>query len=562
MKSFIKNSKFYIILLIGLVVINSIAFYGFMRFDWTRNHQYTLSKPSQEIIENIAEPVYVSVFLKGNFPSHFKRLQNETRYLLEEFHARNANIKFKFYNPLEENTASAEEVGQGFFRSGMPPQRINIQKNGTQSQQLIFPWAVATRGKESVKIALLKMNPEDTEEELIQHSIQNLEYAFADGFKRLTTKKQKKIAFLRSNGELPDPYIASFLQAVGRSYHTAPFSLEGAKQAPLKTLEELQDYDLIVEAKPTKAFSEKEKFVLDQYLMNGGKALWLVEAVRAEKDSLFKSKNASLLAYPQDLNLSDFFFKYGLRILPSLVNDLRADHLILASGSGRETQFHTYPWYYSPLVPGWGAHPIVQQITPVRFDFANPMDTLKNGIHKEVLLKSSVATRVEGTPTTLNLSAVIGNKPDFDTYHSGEQILAVLLEGQFPSVYQNRVKPFAYPQAKDTSLPTKMIVISDGDVIKHEIEKGTPTSLEYNPKTGKSYGNQEFLLNAVNYLVGDTAMLSIRSKKSSLAFLDPKKVTDNRLFWQVTNIVLPLLFLLIFGFIFQRLRRRIFKKSL
>lgn len=561
MKSFLRNTKVYIALLVGLIVINSIAFYGFKRFDLTRNHQYTLSEPSQKIIKSIDEPLYVSVFLKGNFPSNFKRLQNETRYLLEEFHARNPNIKFKFYNPLDENTVSAEEVGQGFFESGMPPQRINIQKNGVQSQRLIFPWAVATRGKESVKIALLKMNPEDTEEELVQHSIQNLEYAFADGFKRLTTKKQKKIAFLRSNGELPDPYIASFLQAVGRSYHTAPFSLKTAEQEPLKTLEELQAYDLIVEAKPTKAFTEKEKFVLDQYVMNGGKALWLVESVHAEKDSLFKNKSAKLLAYPQDLNLSDFFFKYGVRILPSLINDLRADNLILASGSGRETQFHTYPWFYSPLVSSEDTHPIVRQITPVRFDFANPMDTLKNDVHKKVLLKSSVATRVEGTPTTISLSTVIGNKPDFDTYNSGEQILAVLLEGRFPSVYQNRVKPFPYTQARDTSLPTKMIVVSDGDVIKNELEKGTPASLEYNPKTGKSYGNQEFLLNAVNYLVGDTAMLSIRSKKASIAFLDPKKVEKNRLFWQITNIVLPLLLLLVLGFIFQRMRKHLFKKT-
>lgn len=556
MKFSAPHIKPYFLILAGVIIINILAANIFKRFDLTQNKQYTLSKPSKEIIKNIEEPIYISVFLKGDFPSNFKRLQNETRYLLEEFSAYNRKIKFKFYNPIDENESDPETVGQGFFEAGMPPQRLNVKKNGKDSESLIFPWAVANKGKESVNIPLLKMNPEDEEEELVTHSVQNLEYAFADGLKKLTSAKQKKIAILRSNGELPDINMASFLSTIGSYYHTAPFSLEKAEEDPVQTLKELEEYDLIVEAKPTKPFTENEKYILDQYQMNGGKSLWLVEAVHAEKDSLFKENRGQMLAYPQDLKLSDFFFKYGIRILPSLINDLRSDNLILASGSGKETQFKPYPWFYAPLAVPTTNHSIVNNITPVRFDFANPMDTLKNDIAKTVLLQSSVATRVEGTPEELNLQEIIGKKPDFRTYNHKEQNLAVLLEGKFTSVYKNRIKPFDLSDSKDQSTSTKMIVISDGDVIKNEVEKGQPTSLEYNPKTGKSYGNLEFLLNSVNYMLDDSGILDIRTKKVNIAFLNSEKTERQELMWQLLNLGLPLFLLLISGFGFAFYRKR------
>ena len=557
-----KDIKIVLGFITGLVLLNILATLVYGRFDLTKNKQYTLSEPTKEIIESLDKPIYISVFLKGDFPSNFKRLQNETRYLLEDLRAENSNIRFRFYNPLETNNASAEEIGQGFFESGMPPQRLNVKKNGKDSQSLVFPWAVVTQGEKSVNIPLLKMNPEDDEEDLTRNSIQNLEYTFADGLKKLNAKKEKKIAVLRSNGELPDINIAGFLKAVGSYYHIAPFSLENAEDNPEKVLEELNDFDLIVEAKPTKAFSENEKYILDQYIMNGGKSLWLTEVVHAEKDSIFKGNKRELLALPVDLNLSDFFFKYGVRILPALINDLHADNIILASGAGKETQFKPYPWFYTPLVVSESKHPIVNNISPVRFDFANPMDTLKNEVKKTILLQSSIATKVEGTPRGIQLRNIIGKEPDFKTYSNGPQNLAVLLEGEFTSVYKNRIKPFEFSGSKDKSKPTKMIVVSDGDVIKNEVEKGQPTSLEYNPKTGKSYGNQEFLLNAVNYMLDDTGILDIRTKKVDIAFLDSEKVKENRLFWQLINLLLPLSLLLSCGFLFNFYRKRKYRKPL
>lgn len=559
MKSSQKNIKKILVLVVILVIANIIATQFFQRYDLTKNKRYTLSEPTKDIVNAIDDPLTIKVFLKGDFPSNFKRLQNETRYLLEEFEAYNSKLKFEFINPLEESQDNAEKIGTEFFNAGMPPRRLNVKKNGKDSQSLIFPWAIASYQDQNVKIPLLKSQPGDSNEDLVNKSVQNLEHAFADGLKRLTTKRNKKIAIMRGNGELPNINLGSFLKTIGAYYHVAPFTLDSIKRDPQKTLAQLEDFDLIVEAKPTKAFTEDEKYVLDQYLMNGGKALWLVDAVIADKDSLFNNPNHNMLAYPHDLKLTSFFFKYGVRIMPSLINDLHCDDIVLASGQGSQTQFKPYPWFYSPLVEAESNHPIVNNIDPVRFDFANPMDTLKNGIKKTVLLKSSIATKVEGTPMQISLD-IINHKPDFNSYRNGPQNLAVLLEGEFTSVYKDRVKPLKLSGVKDQSTPTKMIVISDGDVIKNKVKQGKPASLEYDPYTGRSYGNKEFLLNAVNYMLDDSGLLNIRTKKVSIAFLDTNKIEKDRTFWEIINIGLPLLMLAIFGFAFSFYRKKKYKR--
>lgn len=550
-----KHLKSFVYLLIILIGANVLATLYFQRFDLTKHQRYTLSNPTKKIVQQIDQPLLVRVFLKGEFPSNFRRLQNETRYLLEEFRAYNPSLKFIFINPLIKNEAPAEAVGRKFFQAGMPPKRLNVKKNGKNSQSLLFPWAIATLNGKSVKIPLLSMTPGDSNEELVNKSVQNLEYAFADAFKRLTSEKRKKIAILRGNGELPTPHLASFLQTVGAYYHTAPFTLDSVAKSPQKTLHKLENFDLVVVAKPTIPFTEKEKYVLDQYAMNGGKTMWFVDVVAAERDSLFSNPKHQMMAYPRDLKLTNFFFKYGVRMMPSLVNDLHADNIILASGDGKQTQFTPFPWYYAPLSEPQSDHPIVHNIQPVRFDFASPMELLKNDIKKTVLLQSSIATRIVGTPRIINLD-IIHQQPNFEAYRDGAQNLAVLLEGEFTSVFKNRVKPFKINDFKPKSSPTKMVVVSDGDVIKNNLQDGQPTSLAYDPHTGMSYGNQDFLLNTVNYMLDDSGLLNIRTQKVSIAFLDSKKVAANRLFWQVINIGLPLIILIVFGIGFKIYRRR------
>lgn len=372
--------------IVVLIVLNILASSFFKRFDLTENKRYTLSQSAKNIVTDVDQPIIIDVYLKGEFPSAYKRLQRETRYLLEEFSAYNSQIKFNFINPLEDG-GDAQEVAQKFYQAGMTPKTLNVYENGKTSESIMFPWAVATYKNQSTKINLLKRNVGDSQEETVNNSVAQLEYIFADGFNKIVNQRSKKIAVMRGNGELPDAFIADFIQEMREYYYIAPFTLDSVASAPQQTLQKLKEFDLILEAKPTEKYTEKEKYVLDQYLMNGGKALWLTESVAIEKDSLFTNPQNTALAYPRDLNLTDFFFKYGIRINPNLINDIDSAPIILASGSGNQTEFNPYPWFYSPLAVTQKKHPIVNNIEAVKFDFANPIDTLKNNINKTILLK-------------------------------------------------------------------------------------------------------------------------------------------------------------------------------
>ena len=546
-----------LILLVILIAVNFLASEFFLRLDLTQDKRYSLSPAAKEIVADVDQPVIFDVFLEGSFPSEFRRLRNETRQMLEEFSAYNRNIKFNFIDPLEEGD-DANAIAEEFYKMGMTPARLNVQENGKNSESIIFPWAIANFGDKTVKIPLLKNQIGATDEERVNASVQQLEYVLADGLSKLIYPREKKIAVMRGNGELPDSKIADFIKTIQEYYFMAPFTLDSAAANPQKTLADLREYDLILEPKPTQPYSEKEKYVLDQYLMNGGKMLWLAEVTNMETDSLFNDRGTAI-ALPRNLNLGDYFFSYGLRINPEIVNDLYSAPIVLASGDGNNTRFNPYPWFYSPLTSSPSEHPIINNIEAVKFEYANPIDTLANGIKKTILLSSSPKTKLEGVPEEISLN-MVGEKPDLASYNTGEQPLSVLLEGKFKSVYKNRVKPFSIENHKDESIETKMLVISDGDVIKNDVQGGKPMELGFQRYTGNTYGNKEFLLNAVNYLLDDTGLIDIRSKEIELAFLDKEKVAQEREKWQVINLIGPLLILLIFGIIFRLYRKHKYVK--
>lgn len=544
-------------LLVVLVLINILSYNYFERFDLTQDQRYTLSEAAIETIDDVDSPIIIDVFLKGDFPPEFRRLKVETRQLLEEFEAVNENITFNFVNPLAEGD-DANAIAEQFYRMGMTPARISVRENGRSSESIIFPWAIANYNNETVKIPLLKNKIGATDEERINSSVQQLEYVFADAFSKLVKNKQKKIAVMRGNGELPDPEIADFLKTLQDYYFLAPFTLDSVAKNPQETLQDLKKYDLVIEAKPTEAFTEAEKYVLDQYIMSGGQVLWMVENVAMETDSLMNSKGTAF-AIPRDLNLGDLFFKYGFRINPSLVNDIYSAPIILAQGRGNETQFNPFPWFYSPLSTSAKNHPIVNNLEAVKFEYANPIDTLANDIEKTVLLTSSPRSKVEGTPKQISLE-MVNQQPDMSTYNEGEQILAVLLEGEFTSAYQNRIKPFELEDPQIISEFTQMMVISDGDVVKNQLQQGQPLELGFDRFTGNTYGNKEFLLNAVNYMLDDSGLVEIRSKEINIAFLNFEKVEETRTMWQIINIVVPLLILGLFAFLFIFIRKRKYTK--
>lgn len=542
--------------MVVLIAINYLGSLAFKRYDLTQDKRYTLSEASLHVIKDATSPIEIDVFLKGDdFPSEFKRLQRETKQLLEEFSANNSNIIFRFINPLEDEATRDSNIQQ-LTQRGLTPMQLSIQENGKSSQEVIFPWALASYKGKTVSISLVKNKIGANQQELVSNSVQHLEYAFSDGFSKLIKPKRRKIAVLKGNGELEDKYIFDFVKKLGEYYYIAPFTLDSVAVNAQETLDKLKTFDLLLAAKPTERFTEEEKQVLDQFIMNGGKSLWLIDKVIAEKDSLY-NESGKTFAIARDLNLTDFFFKYGVRINPLLISSLYSAPITLAIGEGSNSQFQHLQWPYSPLASTNSTHPIVNNLNLVKFDFANQIDTLKNNIKKTILLESAPLTKLEGTPREISLD-IVTEQQNPSLFNKGNQPLAVLLEGNFTSVYKNRVKPTKLSDEKDESVPTKMIVIADGDVIKNDVVRNTPQELGFDRWTGKTYGNKEFLLNAVNYLLDDDGLINIRSKEIAVAFLDQQKIAAEKTKWQLLNILLPLGLLAIFGFIFIYIRKKKF----
>ncbi len=537
------------ILPIGLIVVNifSAQIGLYERFDLTGDNRYTLSEAALNTLDEVDSPILIDVFLEGDFPSEFRRLRAETKQILEEFSASNKNIKFNFINPIADD-ANRERVVQQLTDRGLTPLQLNVQESGKSSQELIFPWALASYNDQTVKIPLVKNKIGASQQELVNNSVQNLEYAFADGFSKLVNPKKRKVAVLRGNDELKTNTLLILLQLSG-TIILLHLLLWIVLQQMLKALLKIKTYDLIIAAKPTEAFSEEEKLVLDQYTMNGGKSLWLIDAVAMDKDSLYNESGKSF-AIGRDLNLTDFFFKYGVRINPVLVNDLYSAPITLAIGEGSQAQFQPVKWQYSPLAKNASNHPIVNNLNLVKFDFANQIDTLKNDIKKTILLKSSPLIKI-GWNSKRDQFRNCYQRTRSSRYNKGNQNLAVLLEGEFTSVYNNRIKPFNLSEEKNKSIPTKMIVVADGDVIKNDVGRTGPQELGFDRWTGQTFGNKEFLLNAVNYLLDDNGLINIRSKEIAIAFLDQQKIADQKTKWQVINIAIPLVLLAIFGFVFN-----------
>ena len=557
MKASIKNNRIQLLYILGIVLtLHLLGSFFFYRFDLTKDKRYTLSTTSLNLLKEVKNPLSIKVYMQGDLPAEFKRLQQETKQILEEFQAYNSNIVFEFVDPMENQEESMDLI-KDLYRKGLTPINITVDDKGKQSQALVFPWAIATYDNKEVSIPLLKNQMGASTTQKVIGSVQHLEYSFSDAFNKITKAKQKKVAIIKGNGELKEAFIAKFLLQVRDSYFIAPFTLDSVAKNPEGSLQALKEYDLAVIAKPSEAFSESEKQVLDQYLMNGGKTIWLVDQVVAEIDSLYNPSGASL-AYPRDLNINDLFFKYGIRINPDIVKDEQGSPIQLASGEpGSATRFQQFNWKYAPLVTPISTHPIVKNLGGIKFDFANSIDTLKNSIKKTVLLQSSPYSKRVGTPTAINLSMVSEITSPADYPNTGGIPLAVLLEGSFHSAFENRIKAFEQTNFQSTSKPTKMIVISDGDILRNQLDKNQlPVELGYDQRSGNLYDNKDFLMNSVNYLLDDSGLINIRSKDLDLPLLDKEKVYANYTYIQVLTIGLPILILGVFGLLFTYFRKR------
>lgn len=546
-----------LIALLAVLILNIFGSYLYTRFDLTEDKRFTISEPAIDIVQKFESPVVVDILLEGNIPPEFSKLKAETVQLLESFAIKNKNIQYNLVNPLADE-AQAQQTISDLQRIGLTPAKVTVEENGKVSQELVFPWAMVNYQNQTVKVPLLKNKLGSSMEQRVNNSVQQLEYAFADAFTKLSIKEKKRVAVIKGNGQLDDIYIADYLTTIRDYYNIGAITLDSVASNPQKVLDQLKGFDLALIAKPTKAFTDEEKFVLDQFMVNGGKSMWLVDQVAIEIDSIFSS-GGTALAIPRELNMNDFFFKYGVRINPVLVNDLYFTQIVLASGDGNESQYNPVPWYYNPMVFSKNNHPINTNIEAVRYQFANTMDILDNDYDKTVLLRSSPLSKTEGTPKQIGLD-ILNSPPDKSTYTNGNQPLAVLIEGNFTSMFKNRVKPVDLGPIVEEGPENKMIVITDGDVIKNQLRNGVPLELGYDKWTNSTYGNKEFMVNCINYLLDDTGLINIRNKRVSIPLLDVEKIADQKTKWQLINIGVPVFLTLLLGLVFGAYRKRKFAK--
>ena len=541
-----RKTKHLAVLLLGLLLINVFNQNFYKRFDLTQDQRYTLSDATKTILEKVKSRMFIHVYLEGEFPSEFKRLQIETRQYLEELKAQNSQLKIRFIHP--------DGKRDQLIQSGMYPSQLTVQENGKLSNAIIFPWVEFIYGKKRELVSLLPNGVVQSQEQQLAVAIENLEYAFSNAINNITKTRDHKIAVLKGNGELNDMYLVSLLSEVKKKYRLAPVSLDTVASNPKKALSTLQSSDLVVVAKPTEPFTAEEKLVLDQFIMHGGKSLWMFENVQADTDSLYN--DGKMLAYPRDLNLTDMLFSYGVRVNTALVQDLYAAKIRLATGNmGNQPQFQNLPWFYHPSITGNPQHPISRNLPPIRLQFANQIDTLKNDIKKTPLLVSSPLTRKIGTPNFVDLQS-IAQEPLQEQYQGGYQLFGVLLEGNFNSMYANRIKPFDLKNFKEKSDSNKMIIISDGDIAKNQIVKNQPYDLSIDKWTGEQFGNKEFLLNSIDYLLDNTGLIHLRNKTLQINLLDKKRAYKERSYWQVLNVAAPLAVLLAFGLGFSFWRKK------
>ena len=545
--------------LLLLLVINYIAQQWHSRIDLTQDKRYTLSETTRKTLSQIQQPLVIDVLLKGNIPTEFKKLQTEAVQLLEEYTAANDHLIVNFVNPLEDEP-NAEAAIQNLINNGLQPLQIAQTEAGKSSVEYIFPWAVISDGKRVEKVRLFIDKLGTTDQERVQNSVQRLEYNLTDALHKFTVKKQKKIAILRSNGTLEDVYLYDFLKTAREYYFIAPFTLDSVATNAEKTLKDLEKFDLLLVAKPTSPFSDEQKQVIDQYIMNGGRVLWLIDQVNVSLEDMYKTGGVTM-AMPLDLNLTDMFFQYGFRLNYTLINDLYFSEIVVATGDGSQSRYMNIPWVYNPMVLSSNNHLINSNLDAVRLQFANGIDTLKNGVKKTVLLSSSPFSKADGTPREINLR-IDPKAMNKELYKKGNIPLAVLLEGEFKSMYKDRVRPLELKENATLSRPTKMIVVSDGDIIKNDFDgqHKMPLELGFDRWTSKYYDNKAFLQNAMNYLLDDTEFLTLRNKKVQLAFLDKEKVAESVRAWQIKVFLYPLLALVIVmllsGYFYRKKNKR------
>lgn len=557
-----KDLIFLLAAIIIIVLTNYISSYVFERFDLTSEKRYTLSETSKQLANDLDDIVFVKVYLEGEFPAGFKRLRDETQEMLDEFRAySNSNIQYEFINPSESSDKKVrDEIYKQLYKQGLRPTDLQAKNDDGFTNKIIWPGAIFTYKGKEMPVQLLKSQIGAGAENMLNSSIESLEYEVANAIYNLTTLDKPKVAFIEGHGELNDLETASLSESLSEFYIVDRVALnenltslterkmiDSTKAFVVKT-----KYDAIIIAKPTQRFSEKDKFIIDQYIMYGGRVVWLVDPVFASMDSLQKADVT--MAIPQDLNLDDQLFTYGVRVNTNLIQDIQSVPIPIVTGVvGNQPKTEMFPWFFFPLLTPANSHPIVNNLNALKSEFVSTIDTIaKKGVRKTGLLKTSAYTKVNSAPTRISLG-MVRFEPDQSQFNKGHQVVAVLLEGKFESVYKNRITPQIKEaneiNYKDESAPNKMIVIADGDIAKNYVNKrtGEYLALGFDRFTRQEFGNRDFMVNVVDYLCNDSGLMTVRAKKLTIRLLDKTVLKADRFYWQLINTVVPIGLILLFG---------------
>lgn len=550
-----------VIILLILLAVNILTSTWHFRIDLTDEKRFTLSKGTISILKNIDEPITIDVFLKGNYPSGFKKLAAATEDLLREFKEVGGNkIRYRFIAPDEIIEGTNSIYADTLTSLGIVPINLTAQVKNGQQQQQVYPVALLHYKDSMLPVQIYKGKTPIVNVKEVNNAEAMLEYQFANAIASIGKNEKTEIAYAIGNGEPMDFSVYDLAeQTLKPSYN---LSLVDIQKQPFISPE----FKALIVLKPKEAFSDLEKLKLDQFVMNGGKLLFFIDRLNAEMDSL-QIKN-EVIAYDRELQLNDFIFHYGVRINPDLLMDLQCDYLPFdVNGNG---QFEFLPWNYFPVLESAENHPINKNLGYVSGKFVNSIDLVESeGIKKTVLLHSSPNARIIATPALISGNENV-TAPEDNLYKTAAVPVAVLLEGKFSSLYSNRLSAVmsdslkAYNIEFSKSCPTenKMLVVSDADIIMNAVVKGNqPLNMGMNPFTYGSqrefpFANREFLLNTLDYMLNANDLSDAKSKDYTVKFLDTKKVNTDRTYWQMVNILLPVLLIIIFAFLFQYLRRR------
>jgi ABC-2 type transport system permease protein len=563
MKTNINNMNPLLNLLVSIIFILVLAYllsYYYYRFDLTTEKRYTLSEISRTSLHNLKDTVHIRVYLDGDLNIPFRKMRQSIMEILDEFkvYAKD-NLDYIFINPFDNKDPKMNsKIISELYEKGLKPTNIHARdKEGGSSEKMIFPGALLSYRDVEVPVNLLKNNPGLGPEENINNSIQALEFEFIRVISSLSPDTTERIAFIEGHGELDEYHVRDVTNDLGWYFQVDRGKIDGRPGI-------LDRYKAVIIAKPTGNFSEQDKFVLDQYLMNGGKILWFLDMVDASMDSI--SEGGSMIALINQHNLDDVLFRYGVRVNPVLVQDVQCNMIpVNVAFAGTPADFRPAPWLYSPLLSSPNTHPITRNLNMIRTEFTGNIDTIgtRKAIKRTVLLRSSELSRHINPPAMISLDEVrIPLRQELFT--SKYQPIAVLLEGKFETAFKNRGISELFPDTTlkiiGSSKQTGMLVVADGDIIRNDIRL-TPQGMLISPLgfdryTQQTFGNKEFILNAIHYLTGHAALIDLRSRELTLRLLDKSKITTERLKWILINTVGPPLLIILTGFVFTWLRKK------